>query len=91
MALDSLVRLYDPRFPLSEIEPMPTDLNLPSIDKDRGSKEPPEEVRAWLDFDGEELFKDRRLEGDWIAVFDNYDRKSDRLAEKRFATSFRLS
>jgi hypothetical protein len=91
VAIDSLVRLYDPRFPLSEIEPKPTDLNLPSIDKDLGSKEMSEEVRAWLDFEGVELLKERRLEENWIAVFDNYYQKSDRLAEERFSTSFLAS
>jgi hypothetical protein len=91
MAIDSLVRLYDPRFPLSEIEPKPIDLNLPSIDKDSGSKELPEEIRAWLNFEEEELLKDRLLEEDWITIFDNYYQKSDRLVEERFATSFLAS
>jgi NACHT domain len=91
MTIDSLVRLYDPRFPLSEIAPTPIDLNLPSLNKDRGSKELPEEIRAWLDFEEEELIKDRQLEGDWIAIFDNYYQKSDRLAEERFSTSFLAS
>jgi GTPase SAR1 family protein len=91
VAIDSLVRLYDPRFPLSDIKPKPIDLNLPSIDKDCGSKELPQEVQAWLNFEGEELLKDRRLEGDWIAVFDNYYQKSDLVVEERFATSFLAS
>jgi GTPase SAR1 family protein len=91
MAIDSLVRLYDPRFPLSEIELKPIDLNLPPIDKDLRSKELSEEIRAWINFDGEELLKERQLEGDWITIFDKYNLESDRILEKRFATSFLAS
>jgi NACHT domain len=91
MVIDSLVRLYDPRFPLSEIEPKPTNLNLPLIDKYLGIKELSEDVQSWLNFEGEELLKERRLEGDWIDVFDNYFQRSDRILEEQFTTSFLAS
>jgi NACHT domain len=91
MAIDTLIRLYDPRFPLSEIEPKPSDINVPFVHQSYGGQELTEEARTWLNFEGEEVRKEQHLENAWITVVDDYYQKAGRITEKRFSTSFLAS
>lgn len=91
MALDALVRLYDPRFPFIEIDPKPSDVNVPFVHQGYGGEELTEEARAWLNFEGEEVRKEQPLENSWIVVVDEYYQQAGRMVEERFATSFLAS
>lgn len=91
MAIDALIRLYDPRFPLSEIDSKPSDVNVPFVHKGYGGEALTEESRAWLNFEGEEARKEQPLEKGWITVVDEYYQKAGRITEKRFSTSFLAS
>ncbi len=91
MAINALVRLYDPRFPFIEIDPKPSDVNVPFFPKGYGGEELTEEARAWLNFEGEEVRKEQPLEDSWIAVVDEYYQQAGRMVEKRISTSFLAS
>jgi hypothetical protein len=91
LAIDALIRLYDPRFPLSDIDSKPSDINVPFVHKGYGGEELTEEARAWLNFEGEEVRKEQPLESAWITVVDEYYQKAGRIAEKRLSTSFLAS
>jgi tetratricopeptide (TPR) repeat protein len=91
MAIDALIRLYDPRFPFSQINPKPSDINVLFVHKGYGGEELKEEARAWLNFEQEELLKDQPLEDSWIAVVDEYYQQAGRIVEKRLSTSFLAS
>jgi hypothetical protein len=91
MAIDALVRLYDPRFPFIDIDPKPSDVNVPFVHKGYGGEELTEEARAWLNFEGEEVRKEQPLENSWIAVVDKYYQQAGRIVEERFSTSFLAS
>jgi len=91
VAIDALIRLYDPHFPLSDIDSKPNDINVPFVHQDYAGEEMKEEARAWLNFDGEAARKERTLEYPWITVVDEYYQKAGRLTEKRFSTSFLAS
>ena len=90
-AVDSLVRLYDPRFPFIEIDPKPSDVNVPFVHKGYGGEELTEEARAWLNFEGEEVRQEQPLEDSWIVVVDEYYQQAGRMVEKRISTSFLAS
>lgn len=91
MAIDALIRLYDPRFPLRDIDPKPSDVNVPFFPKGDGGEELTQEARAWLNFEGEEVLKEQPLEDSWIAVVDEYYQQTGRIVEKRLSTSFLVS
>jgi hypothetical protein len=91
MAIDALIRLYDPRFPFSEIVPKPSDVNVPFFPKGYGGEELTQEARAWLNFEGEEVLKEQPLEDSWIAVVDEYYQQAGRIVEKHLSTSFLVS
>ena len=91
MAIDALIRLYDPRFPLGDIAPKPSDINVPFVHKGYSGEELTEEARAWLNFEQEEVLKDQPLEVPWIAVVDEYYHQAGRIVEKRLSTSFLAS
>ena len=91
IAIDTLIRLYDPRFPLSNIDSKPSDINVPFVHKSYGGEELTEEVQAWLNFDGEEIRKEKPLEDFWFPVVDEYYQRAGRIAEKRLSTSFLAS
>ena len=91
VAIDALIRLYDPRFPLSDIDSKPSDINVPFVYKAYGGEELTEEARAWLNFDVEEVRKERPLEDPWITVVDEYYQKAGRITEQRLSTSFLAS
>ena len=91
IAIDSLVRLYDPRFPFIRIDPKPSDVNVPFVHKGYGGEELTEEARAWLNFEGEEVQKEQALEDSWIAVVDEYYQQAGRMVEKCLSTSFLAS
>jgi hypothetical protein len=91
IAIDTLIRLYDPRFPLSNIDSKPSDINVPFVHKSYSGKELTEEAQAWLNFDGEEIRKEKLLEDSWIPVVDEYYQRAGRITEKRFSTSFLAS
>jgi len=91
MAIDALIRLYDPCFPLSDIDPKPSDVNVPFFPKGYGGEELTQEARVWLNFEGEEVLKEQSLEDSWIAVVDEYNQQAGRFVEKRFSTSFLVS
>lgn len=91
MVIDALIRLYDPRFPLSDINPKPSDINVPFFPKGYGGQELTQEARAWLNFEGEEVLKEQPLEDSWIAVMDKYYQQAGRIVEERFSTAFLAS
>ncbi|BAZ19742.1 hypothetical protein NIES4073_06150 [Kalymmatonema gypsitolerans NIES-4073] len=91
MAIDALIRLYDPHFPLSERDAKPSDINVPFVHKGYGGEELTREARAWLNFEQEEVRKEQPLEDSWIAVVDEYYQQAGRIAEKRLSTSFLAS
>ena len=91
MAIDELIRLYDPRFPLSDIDPKPSDINVPFFPKGYGGQELTQEARAWLNFEGEEVLTEQPLEDSWIAVMDKYYQQAGRIVEERFSTAFLAS
>lgn len=91
MAIDTLIRLYDPRFPLSEIAPKPSDINVPFLYKHDGGKELTEEARVWLNFEQEEVRREQPLQDSWIAVVDEYYQQAGRTTEKRLSSSFLAS
>lgn len=91
IAIDTLIRLYDPRFPLSNIDSKPSDINVPFVHKSYGGEELTEEARAWLNFDGEEIRKEQPLEDSWLPVVDEYYQRAGRITEKRLSTSFLAS
>jgi hypothetical protein len=91
MAIDALIRLYDPRFPLSDIDPKPSDINVPFFPKGSGGQELTQQARAWLNFEGEEVLKEQPLEDSWIAVMDKYYQQAGRIVEERFSTAFLAS
>ncbi|MEZ2238011.1 AAA family ATPase [Microcoleus sp.] len=91
MVIDALIRLYDPRFPLSDIDPKPSDINVPFFPKGYGGKELTQEARAWLNFEGEEVLTEQPLEDSWIAVMDKYYQQAGRIVEERFSTAFLAS
>jgi GTPase SAR1 family protein len=91
LAIDALIRLYDPRFPLSDIDSKPSDINVPFVHKGYSGEELTEEAQAWLNFEGEEVLKEQPLENAWITVVDEYYQKAGRITEKRLSTSFLAS
>lgn len=91
MAIDALIRLYDPRFTFSEIDPKPSDINVPFVHKGYGGEELTGEARAWLNFEEEEVRKEQPLKESWIAVVDEYYQQAGRIVEERFSTSFLAS
>lgn len=91
MVIDALIRLYDPRFPLSEIAPKLSDVNVPFVYKGYGGEELTAEARAWLNFEEEEVRKEQPLVDSWIAVVDEYYQQAGRIVEKRLSTSFLAS
>ncbi|ODH00717.1 hypothetical protein A4S05_32025 [Nostoc sp. KVJ20] len=88
MAIDALIRLYEPWFPFNEIHPKPSDVSVPFVDK---GQELTAETQAWLNFEEEEVRKEEFLEDSWIAVVDEYYQQAGRIVEKRLSTSFLAS
>jgi hypothetical protein len=85
------MRLYDPRFPLSNIASKPMDINVPFVYTGYNDQELSEEARVWLNFEGEELRKDQPLTNSWLSVVDKYYQRAGRIEEKRLSTSFLAS
>jgi hypothetical protein len=91
ITIDALMRLYDPRFPLSNIASKPMDINVPFVYTGYNDQELSEEARVWLNFEGEELRKDQPLTNSWLSVVDKYYQRAGRIEEKRLSTSFLAS
>lgn len=91
MAIDALIRLYDPRFPFNEIHPKPSDVSVPFVHKGYSGQELTAETQAWLNFEEEEVRKEQFLEDSWISVVDKYYQQAGRIVEERFYTSFLAS
>ncbi|MES1026228.1 ATP-binding protein [Gloeocapsa sp. BRSZ] len=91
IAIDALMRLYDPRFPLSNIDSKPSNINVPFVHAGYSGQELTEEAQAWLNFEREELWKDQPLKDSWLAVVDEYYQRAGRITEKRLSTSFLAS
>lgn len=87
-AINTLIRLYDPRFPLNELHSKPDDVIVPFVHKGYGGENPTEEVESWLNFEGEEVLRIINLEDSWIPVMDDYYQQAGRLAQNCLATSF---
>jgi hypothetical protein len=91
IAINTLIRLYDPRFPLSNVDSKPSDINVPFVHTGYSGQELTEEARTWLNFDREELRKDQTLVDSWLSVVDGYYQRAGRITETRFSTSFLAS
>lgn len=90
-AIDTLVRLYDPRFPFSNIDLKPSNISVPFVHTGYSGRELSEEASAWLNFEGEGLWEDQPIKDSWLAVVDEYYQRAGRIAETRFSTSFLAS
>ena len=63
IAIDALTRLYDPRFPFSNIDSKPSDINVPFVHTGYSGQELSEEARAWLNFEREDSVERRTSQG----------------------------
>lgn len=91
IAVDSLVRLYDPQFPLNDISSKPTDINVPFVSSSYSEGNPMDAIQPWLSFEQEDVLRESQLEDDWLTVVDEYYQRAGRIAEQRLATASLVS
>ena len=71
-SLTSMMGLYDPLLPIVPASQKPVDIKIPYTDKYKPT-DIPNNIRAWLNFEGEQTVIKTVLEKEWVNIFDDYE------------------
>ena len=71
-SLTSIMGLYDPLLPIVPASRKPMDIKIPYSDRYQLS-DIPNNIQAWLNFEGEQTDIKTVLEKEWVNIFDDYD------------------